>query len=292
MPFCYLRLGGREGGGGGKGGREGGGGLGPKTSCTDSGPTRFSLLQIALSRDGPFGLGGGGGVRGGGNPPSSCGVRPFPYLPGGPLLTAGPSAPQARTSADHGTNGRSVSGSAPDCRARDALEGKGPQRRPQRRLDRRLEAVAKAVGGGYCRLQMPLRPALGVRGTVAGRRLGALGKGGGVPPPPPMHLAPRPPPSLGRQTAGCSTHRLPQARRHAVRAPPASEGPREEAPGGPYDEKGNTTNFTTKTDPTGRKYIPKLTQNSHDLCHAPRCRTNASTKMSRVNSMNATKHQR
>ena len=37
---------------------------------------------------------------------------------------------------------------------RDALEGKGPQRRPQRRSGRRLEEVAKAVGGGYCRLQM------------------------------------------------------------------------------------------------------------------------------------------
>ena len=46
----------------------------------------------------------------------------------------------------------------------DAPEGKGPQRRPQRRLGRRLEEVAKAVGGGYCRLQMPLRLALGVRG--------------------------------------------------------------------------------------------------------------------------------
>ena len=31
------------------------------------------------------------------------------------------------------------------------------------------------VGGGYCRLQMPLKPALTVRGTVAGHRLGALG---------------------------------------------------------------------------------------------------------------------
>ena len=30
-----------------------------------------------------------------------------------------------------------------------------PHRRPQQRLDRRLEEVAKAVGGGYCRLQMP-----------------------------------------------------------------------------------------------------------------------------------------
>ena len=73
---------------------------------------------------------------------------------------------------------------------RDALEGKGPQRRPQKPLDRRLEEVAKAVGGGYCRLQTPLRPALGVRGTVAGRRLGALeGGGGGCPPPPPSNAS-------------------------------------------------------------------------------------------------------
>ena len=59
-----------------------------------------------------------------------------------------------------------------------ALEGKGPRRRPQRRSDRRLEEFVKAVGGGYCRLQMPLKLALGVRGTVPGHRLGC------VPPPP------------------------------------------------------------------------------------------------------------
>ena len=64
---------------------------------------------------------------------------------------------------------------------RDALEGKGPQRRSQQRLDRRLEEVAKAVGGGYCRLQMPLKLVLGVRGTVAGHRLRALEGGRGVP---------------------------------------------------------------------------------------------------------------
>ena len=52
---------------------------------------------------------------------------------------------------------------------RHALDGKGPQKR----LDRRLEEVAKAVGGGYCRLQMPLRLALDVGGTVAGHRLGS-----------------------------------------------------------------------------------------------------------------------
>ena len=54
---------------------------------------------------------------------------------------------------------------------------KGPHRRRQRRLDRRLEGVAEAVGGGYCRLQMPLKPALGVNETVAGHRLGALEEG-------------------------------------------------------------------------------------------------------------------
>ena len=63
---------------------------------------------------------------------------------------------------------------------RDALEGKGPRRRSQKRLDRRLEEVAKAVGGGYCRLQMPLKLALGVKETVAGRWLGALKGEGGV----------------------------------------------------------------------------------------------------------------
>ena len=59
---------------------------------------------------------------------------------------------------------------------RDALEGKGPQRQPQERLGRRLEEVAKAVGGGHCRSQMPLKPALGVR--EAGHRSGALQEGG------------------------------------------------------------------------------------------------------------------
>ena len=64
---------------------------------------------------------------------------------------------------------------------------KSNSRRPQRRLDRRLEGVAQAVGGGYCRLHMPLRLALAVRETVAGHRLGALEGGGGVPRPLSMH---------------------------------------------------------------------------------------------------------
>ena len=66
--------------------------------------------------------------------------------------------------------------------SRDASDGKGPERRPRKRLhwrlDRRLEEVARAVGGGYCRLQMPLNP-----GTVAGHRLGALEEGGVSPAP-------------------------------------------------------------------------------------------------------------
>ena len=63
---------------------------------------------------------------------------------------------------------------APWVGGRDAFEGKGPQRGPQRLSDSRLEEVAKAVGGGYCRLQMPLKLALAVKETVAGHRLGAL----------------------------------------------------------------------------------------------------------------------
>ena len=46
-----------------------------------------------------------------------------------------------------------------------------------------MEEVATAVGGIYCRLQMPLKLALAVRETVAGRRLGALEGGGGYTPP-------------------------------------------------------------------------------------------------------------
>ena len=64
-------------------------------------------------------------------------------------------------------------------RGRDAVEGKGPHSRPQRRVDRGSEEVAKAVGGGYCQLQMPWKLALAVRETAAGYKLGALEEGGG-----------------------------------------------------------------------------------------------------------------
>ena len=74
--------------------------------------------------------------------------------------------------------------SAKGGRGRDALEGTGPRRRTWKQSGRRLEEVAKAVGGGYCRLQMALKLALAVRGTVAGHRLGALEReGGGYVPP-------------------------------------------------------------------------------------------------------------
>ena len=72
---------------------------------------------------------------------------------------------------------------------RDTLEGKGPQRWSMKRLDRRLEEVTKAVGGGYCRLQMPVKRAVAIRQTVAGRRLGALERGGGGVPPPPSNAS-------------------------------------------------------------------------------------------------------
>ena len=79
---------------------------------------------------------------------------------------------------------------------RDAVEGKGPQRRPQRRSDRRLVEIPKAVGGGYMRLQMPLKPALDVSQTVAGHRQGVLegGGGGGYLPPFPFQCIPAQPP--------------------------------------------------------------------------------------------------
>ena len=103
-----------------------------------------------------------------------------------------------------GGGGPGGAGGGPYCTAqclqptplpRGALEegGGGRVRRPQQRLDTWLEEVAKAVGGGYCWLQMPLKLALGVRGTVVGHRLGALE--GGVPPPRPSNASlPLPPP--------------------------------------------------------------------------------------------------
>ena len=87
---------------------------------------------------------------------------------------------------------------------RDALEGKGPQRGSQTQLDRRFEDVAKAVGGGYCRLPMPMKLALAARETVTGHGLGGLEGGAGTSPPSNASLPP-PPPAAG--FGGLGAHR-------------------------------------------------------------------------------------
>ena len=55
---------------------------------------------------------------------------------------------------------------------RDALEGKGVSKAVPKAVRQAVEGVAKAVGGGYCRLPLALRMAVAVRETVAGHRLG------------------------------------------------------------------------------------------------------------------------
>ena len=106
----------------------------------------------------------------------------------------------------------------------NALEGKGPRRRPQRRSGRRLEEVAKAVMGGYCRLQMPFKPALAVRGTIPRYILGALEAPSSLPFP--MHPCPPPPPPVGAESfneAGPSLPPLPPLRH--TRPAPAGRRP-------------------------------------------------------------------
>ena len=98
---------------------------------------------------------------------------------------------------------------------RDALEGKGPQRRSRRRLPKRL-------GGGYCRLRMPLRLALGVRGTGG---IGWAPWRGGVPPPLQCIPAPTPPPTHTHLTE--PTPMLPP---HNVSKPSAQQTAQLEAP--------------------------------------------------------------
>ena len=124
------------------------------------------------------------GPRGGGagRPPTPKGpttppAPPAPAAPGGPGGTPG-GPPAHAPAAAVPTAPAGVGQAGGNAGTSDACEGKGPPGR----LDRRLEGVAKAVGGGYCRLQMPVSLGLGIRGTVARRRLGALD--GGVPPTP------------------------------------------------------------------------------------------------------------
>ena len=115
--------------------------------------------------------------------PAAPNPRRRPFRPRRPVDSGAPPPPLPTTRVPQPQSGLCSatdplvplrSGAPPPTPARDTLEGKVPRRQSQKRLGRRLEEVAKAVGGGYCRLQMPLRPALGVRGTVAGHRLGAL----------------------------------------------------------------------------------------------------------------------
>ena len=114
---------------------------------------------------------------------------------------------------------------------RAALEGKGPQRRSQKRLDRRSEEVAKAVGGGYCWLQMPLKLALGVGKTVAGHRLGALGGEGGSDLPPFQSILAHTSSHASLKPAALCPRGPPHSKRHiwtdlptAVRATPDPNG--------------------------------------------------------------------
>ena len=96
----------------------------------------------------------------------------------------------------------------------------------------------KRLGGGYCRLQMPLSPALGVGGdTAAGHRLGA-GRGGGSPPPPPANASR----AVGHRMGGCGCGVQRVARSRVARsfAPaalrfwPADSRPGPLRPRGPY----------------------------------------------------------
>ena len=65
------------------------------------------------------------------------------------------------------------------------------------------KTVAKAVGGGYCRIQMPLKPALGVRRQWLGLGWAPWRAGGGVYLPPfPMHPCPAPPPLCDADVEG------------------------------------------------------------------------------------------
>ena len=86
------------------------------------------------------------------------------------------SAPYARSRAAVGGFGAALCGGGLRCWCRGFFAPNGarsPFPPPQKRFGRRLEGVAEAVGGGYCRLQIPLRLALGVEETLAGHGLGA-----------------------------------------------------------------------------------------------------------------------
>ena len=91
-------------------------------------------------------------------------------------------------------------------------------------------AFRSAVGGGYCRLQMPLKPALGARQTVAGHRLGALeGVGGGVTSPPSNASLPLPP-SCRNTRRHLSGHTAPSPPAAEIKQPPFNTLPSPKSP--------------------------------------------------------------
>ena len=63
--------------------------------------------------------------------------------------------------------GRHADGGQRVSEGKDALRGPQTRKRPQQQLGRRLEEVAEAFGGGFCRLQMPLKLAPERRGGWA-----------------------------------------------------------------------------------------------------------------------------
>ena len=152
----------------------------PPPLCQVSSGNSFRAVQTPVAQGGhwPLPVFWGGATRGilrGATPPSCTSTRRLQVHFGlvSACVVALPVLPHNST---HGCGGRAdkhrTKGIPPQ------VEGKGPQRWPHKRLDRRSEEVAKAVGGGYCRLQMPSKLALAVRETVAGHRLGALEGGG------------------------------------------------------------------------------------------------------------------
>ena len=139
------------------------------------------------------------GTRGGGrsqptlSPPSITSLRQGTGTRAQPALHRGEVVGRKGWGGCHGGGGG----------GRDALEGKGPQSR----LARRVEEVAKAVGGGCCRLQMPLRRAGG--GQWLG--IGWAPLKGGVPPSLPLH-----PGGVGGRERGFRDRPAPRGRK-AVR---------------------------------------------------------------------------
>ena len=123
--------------------------------------------------------------------------------PAGPLYRPRPPPPPNASLPQHRRTASPCGGSRRRRASnRDALEGNAPQRRPQKRLDRRLEEVAKAVGGGYCRLNMPFKLVLAVMG--APHRRAALTRCSTILTAPP-HQA-----TCGRRCTTCSTRCTPQ----------------------------------------------------------------------------------